>query len=71
MRVARDIGAQPPPGIAYAARPDAKPQAELSVLANIYKFVLDCHAKKEATRPGSPDAAKEIKNDSRHLQSTP
>ena len=52
--------------IAYATRPDASPQAELSTLANVYKFVLDCHAKKEATRPGSPDDAKEIKDDSRH-----
>ena len=54
------------PSVAYAARPDASPTMEFSTLANIYKFVLDCHAKKEATRPGSPDDAKEIKNDSRH-----
>jgi hypothetical protein len=70
MRAARDIGAQPLPGIAYAARPDADPQAELSALANIYKFVLDCHTKKEATRPGSPDDAKEIKNGSRQQKYT-
>jgi hypothetical protein len=29
-------------------------------------YVFDCYCKKEATRPGGPDAAKEIKNDSRH-----
>ena len=59
-------GAMSESSIVYAARSDASPRAELSALANIYKFVLDCHAKNEATRPGSPDDAKEIKNDSRH-----
>jgi hypothetical protein len=55
MRAAHDRGTQSLPGIAYAQRPDALPDAELSTLAAIYRFVLDCHAKKEATRPGSPD----------------
>ena len=59
MRAARDISAQPLPGIAYAARPDAIPQAEISALANIYKFVLDCRAKKEAApRQSRPDDAR-------------
>jgi hypothetical protein len=44
--------------IAYAADPDTNPEAELFALANIYKFVLDCHTKKEATHPGSPDDAR-------------
>ena len=56
--------------ITYALRPDATLEAEVSTLANIYKFALDCHAKKEATRPGSPDDAKEIKNGSRQQQYT-
>jgi hypothetical protein len=64
------INSQPLPGIAYATCPEADPHAELSALANVYRFVLDCHAKEEATRPGSPDDAKEIKNDSRQQQYT-
>jgi hypothetical protein len=43
--------------IAYSQRPDATPEAEAGALANVYKFVLDSHARKEATRPGSPDDA--------------
>ena len=33
-------------GIVYRPRVDVGPEAELSTLANIYRFVLDCHAKK-------------------------
>jgi hypothetical protein len=50
----------------YRARDDATPESEVSVLASVYKLVISSHARKEATRPGSPDDAKEIKNDSRH-----
>jgi hypothetical protein len=64
MRAAHDRGTQSLPGIAYAQRPDALPDAELSTLAAIYRFVLDCHAKKEATRPGSPDDGTKVKEDS-------
>ena len=66
MRATQDINAKPLPRIAYSQRPDATPEAEVSVLASIYKLVTSSHARNEATRPGSPDAAKEIKNDSRH-----
>ena len=59
MGAAQNIAGQPLPHIAYAPRPDATPEAEIATLAAVYKFVLDCHAKKEATRPGSPDDAKE------------
>jgi hypothetical protein len=52
--------------IAYAMRSDATAEGELAALKNIYRYIIDCHVKKEATRPGSPDDAKEIKNDSRH-----
>ncbi len=45
------------PRIAYAPRPDTTPETEISALANVYRFVLDCRAKKEATRPGSPEDA--------------
>jgi hypothetical protein len=53
------------PRISYSGYADTSPEAEISVLAAIYKLAISCHARKEATRPGSPDAAKEIKNDSR------
>jgi hypothetical protein len=40
MRPARDIDAQPLPGIAYAVLPDGTAEAELSALANVYRYVL-------------------------------
>jgi hypothetical protein len=43
----------------YAPRSDATPDTELSTLANVYKFVLDCRANKEAaprqSRPDDPE----------------
>jgi hypothetical protein len=36
------------PRIIYAPCPDTTPEAEISALASAYKFVLDCHAKKNA-----------------------
>jgi len=52
--------------ISYTQRPDIAPGAELPILANVYALALQKHRDRhEATRPGSPDAAKEIKNDSR------
>ena len=54
--------------LTYARCSEATPEAELSVLANVYKFVLE--RKEAAPRQSRPDAAKEIKNDSRHLKST-
>jgi hypothetical protein len=42
--------------ITYTSRPDATPEAELNVLANVYRFILDCHAKKKAVEPApEPD----------------
>jgi hypothetical protein len=64
MRAAHDIGTQSLPGIAYAPRPDALPEAELSTLAAVYRFVLDCHAKKKAGPESRPDAGKEINEQS-------
>jgi hypothetical protein len=55
--------------ITYAPRPDAAPEAELDVLASIYRFVLDCGERrrgeetKKGTRPGAPDDAEEPEND--------
>ena len=41
------------PSITYAPRSEATPEAELNVLANVYRFILDCHAKKIAAEPDS------------------
>jgi hypothetical protein len=43
------------PSITYAQHPDATPESEQLALAAVYRFIIDCHARKEATRPGSPD----------------
>ena len=36
------------PSISYTPRSDAPPEAETYAIANIYRFVLDCRAKKAA-----------------------
>jgi hypothetical protein len=47
------------PRIIYTPHPDATPQAELNVLANVYRFILGCHAKKKAAdEPGSENDTK-------------
>jgi hypothetical protein len=35
--------------ISYAPRPSVAPELEGAALANVYRFILDCHTKKEAT----------------------
>jgi hypothetical protein len=50
------------PRITYTSRPDATPEAELNVLANVYRFILDCHAKKIAAEPDSCDDAAMVRN---------
>jgi hypothetical protein len=50
--------------IAYSQRPDVTPETEVSVLAAIYKLAINSHARKEATRPGSPDDGTKVKEDS-------
>ena len=49
--------------IVYTPRPNATPEGELNALASVYRFILDCNAKKKAARLGDSDDAKEIKND--------
>jgi hypothetical protein len=45
------------PTITYTLRPDTTPESSTSALANVYRFVLDCHAQKEAaTSPVSRPA---------------
>ena len=39
------------PSITYASRSEATPEAELNVLANVYRFILDSHEKKMAAEP--------------------
>jgi hypothetical protein len=51
------------PRIIYTPRPDATPEAELSTLADVYKFVLDCHAKQEAAPDSRPDDAERSLSD--------
>ncbi len=50
------------PCIIYSPRPDVAPESEANTLANVYRFILDCHAKKKASRPGGPDDAEESEN---------
>ena len=52
--------------IVYSQRPDtATPEAEVSALSNVYRFVLDCRVKNEAApRQSRPDAGKEINESS-------
>jgi hypothetical protein len=51
------------PRITYVARPNATPETELSALVAVYKFVLDCRAKKEAAPDNRPDDEKERTSD--------
>jgi len=43
--------------VVYEPRSDTTPEAELDVLANVYRFILDCHAKKKDVEPApEPDS---------------
>jgi hypothetical protein len=55
--------------ISYAPRTDATPEAELSALVNIYRFVLDCQAKKKAggSDAGEDDAERDLSDSARTL----
>jgi hypothetical protein len=45
------------PRISYRSRDDAAPGTEVGVLANVYRFILDCHAKKIAAEPNDRNDA--------------
>jgi hypothetical protein len=62
MSAARDIDGELPPGLSYAVRPDVTASAELSALANVYRFVLDCRSNKEAAPASGPDDARKDQN---------
>jgi hypothetical protein len=53
------------PRIIYTPRPDATPESEATALGAVYKFVLDCHAKKK----GGP--AKTALDDRKGLEDDP
>ena len=53
--------------VSYAPRPDATQEAELKVLASVYRFILDSRAKKNAagvTSTNGDDAKGRSKDDS-------
>jgi hypothetical protein len=43
--------------ISYTARANATLEAEVSTLANVYRFILDCSANKPSSRQGRRDNA--------------
>jgi hypothetical protein len=51
--------------ISYTPHFDTTPEAELSALTNVYRFILDCHAKKEAAPDSRPDDAMKGSKDDR------
>ncbi len=54
------------PRIAYTPRPDATPEGELNVLADVYRYILfESSARKEAAHPGGPDDAERRSNEIR------
>lgn len=51
------------PHVSYTARPDATPEGELTVLADVFRYVLDCRRKKNAagvtsTNGGEPKGSR-------------
>jgi hypothetical protein len=57
--------------VLYEPRSDTTPEAELNALANVYRFILDCHAKKMAVDPTpEPDgrAGTKLQGDSADAQ---
>ena len=51
--------------IAYAQRAGITPEAEVAAVASVLRFILECHAKKEAAPESRPDDEKErSRNDS-------
>ena len=50
------------PPIVYTPCLGATPEGELNALASVYRFILDCHAKKMAAEPTpEPDTRDETK----------
>jgi hypothetical protein len=58
------------PLITYAPRLDTTPEAEVSALAAVYKFVINCHVQKKGGPETAPIDAKGPKDVSRRTYST-
>ena len=39
--------------VTYTPHPDATPEGELNALADVYRFILGCQARKTAARPST------------------
>jgi hypothetical protein len=50
--------------IAPVPRPETTPEAELRALAAVYRFILDCHARKGVVPAIRPDDGTAVKEDS-------
>ena len=62
------------PRITYAPRADATQEAELDALTSVYRFILDCRAKKNAagmTSTNGGDAKERFLDDSSAETSIP
>jgi hypothetical protein len=66
------IVAMTSPRITYTPRPDATPEAELSALASVYRFIIDSHANTNAAGVSSTngDDAERSLSDSASNDST-
>jgi hypothetical protein len=49
--------------IVYTPRADATPESEVAALASVYRFLLDCHAKKKGGPATTPDNGTKSKED--------
>ena len=54
-----------PVHIRYVRRADVTPEAEPSTLANVYRFIIECHAKKEAATENRPEDPERRSNEIR------
>jgi hypothetical protein len=55
--------------IAPVPRPETTPEEELSALAAVYRFILDCHARKGAAPASRPDDGTAVKEESADARS--
>ncbi len=51
------------PRIVYRPHPDTTPESELNTFASVYRFILNCHAKKEGGPATALDDAKARSSD--------
>jgi hypothetical protein len=58
--------------VVYRPRDRATPESELSALVAAYRYVIcDCHASEKGARPGTPDDAERLNNDSTDTEIIP